>query len=54
MDKNGSNGTLNMQSKTAKLTKLAMLTALSMVLMAAFKMIPGLGQIFFLRTGGIS
>lgn len=52
MDKNGSNGTLNMQSKTAKLTKLAMLTALSMVLMAAFKMIPGLGQIFSFGPGG--
>lgn len=52
MSKTGNSGTVNLQSRTAKLTRIAMLTALSMVLMVAFKMIPGLGQVFSFGPGG--
>lgn len=52
MSHKGKKGLLNVQTKTAKLTKLAMLTALSMVLMTMFKLIPGLGQIFSFGPGG--
>ena len=37
---------MNQQTKTTKLAKMAMLAAISLVFLFAFKLIPGLGQIF--------
>lgn len=39
-------GNLNTQKSTVKMAKIGMLTALALVFLFAFKLIPGLGQIF--------